>query len=293
MGIGISALLWCPPLMPALQHSVALHLLSSSRYAGEVNDDDDDDDADYEEDQRQQRTKQLLLAAYVEVLRRREERIQRRNTHRTYLTRPDLNPSPRIGTPWQHMHARGNDHAFITTMGVDVATFKHLLNQGFAEMWDSKPIPRNDVSPNGRTFINRRSLDAAGALGLVLHYLASTMHEQSLQQIFGLIPTTVTRYLSFSLQILSSTLRKIPAARIEWPHGETFNQFTHHIVERHNRLFGAFGFIDGLKLPVEESSDQDIENAMYNGWLHDHYISNILAFGPDGAYFIFLAHLPH
>ena len=140
MGIGISALLWCPPLMPALQHSVALHLLSSSRYAGEVNDDDDDDDADYEEDQRQQRTKQLLLAAYVEVLRRREERIQRRNTHRTYLTRPDLNPSPRIGTPWQHMHARGNDHAFITTMRVDVATLEHLLNQGFTEMWDSKLV---------------------------------------------------------------------------------------------------------------------------------------------------------
>ena len=81
-------------------------------------------------------------------------------------------------------------------------------------------------------------------------------------------------------------MRKIPAARVEWPRGETFNQFTHHIVDRHDRLFGAFGFIDGLKLPVEESSDQDIENAMYNGWLHDHYISNILAFAPDGAYSI-------
>src|ERR1700761_4506574 len=155
-----SARFVCPPFMPAFQHSVALHLLSSSCYAGE----DDDDDDDYEEDQHQQKRRRLLLAAYVGVLRRREERIQRRNTHRIYLTRPDLNPSLRIGTPWQHMHARGNDRAYITTMGVDVATFEHLLNQGFAEMWDSKPIPRNDVSPSGQTFINRRSLDAAGAL---------------------------------------------------------------------------------------------------------------------------------
>ena len=129
------------------------------------------------------------------------------------------------------MCARGNDHAFITTMGIDVATFSHLLDQGFAETWDSTPIPRNDVSLGAFPHIDWRSLDAAGALGLVLHYLASTMHKLSLQQIFGLIPTTVSRYLSFSLQILLTVLRKIPTARIEWPCGETFDCFTHHIVE--------------------------------------------------------------
>ena len=184
------------------------------------------------------------------------------------------------------MHARGNDRAFITTMGIDVATFEHVLNEGFAEMWNMTAIPRNDISLVALPRIDRRSLDAAGALGLTLHYLASTMRELSLQQIFGLIPSTVSRYLSFSLQILLNVLRKIPAARIEWPRGETFNHFTNHIVERHSLLFGAFGFIDGLKLPVEESSDQDIENAMYNGWLHNHYISNILVFGPDGVHFV-------
>jgi hypothetical protein len=83
-------------------------------------------------------------------------------------------------------------------------------------------------------------------------------------------------------------LSNLPAARIEWPCGERFRQFTDHIVERHDQLYGAFGFIDGLKLPVEDSSDQDVENAMYNGWLHDHYISNILVFGPDGALLHFI-----
>ena len=138
--------------------------------------------------------------------------------------------------------------------------------------------------------IDRRSLDVAGALGLVLHYLASTMHEISLQQIFGLIPSTVTQYLLFLHQILLQVLCKILSARIEWPHGEIFNRFTCHIVERHEQLFGAFGFIDGLKLPVEEPSNQDMENAMYNGWLHDHYISNILVFAPDGACFYLFTH---
>jgi hypothetical protein len=172
-------------------------------------------------------------------------------------------------------------------MGVDVAMFEYLLDQGFTEAWNSVSIPCNDVPLDAVPRIDRCSLDTAGALRLALHYLASTMREISLQQIFGLIPSTVSRYLSFSRQILLTVLHKIPAARIEWPRDETFNEFTRHIVERHHRLFSVFGFIDGLKLPVEEPSDQDIENAMYNGWLHDHYISNILVFSPDSAHIFF------
>ncbi len=135
------------------------------------------------------------MVVWVEILRRREEHVQQQNTHHTYLNWPDLNPSPCVGTPWQHMCARGNDHAFITTMGIDVVTFSHLLDQGFAETWDLTPIPRNDVSLGAFPCIDWCSLDAAGALGLVLHYLASTMHKLSLQQIFGLVPTTVSHYV--------------------------------------------------------------------------------------------------
>ena len=234
------------------------HLQLYNHYSGNNDGDEDEDD----EAQHRQKRRQLLLVLWVEIWHRREEQIQHQNTHHTYLTCSNINPSPRIGTPWQHMHARGNDHAFITTMGIDVATFEHVLNEGFAEMWNTSAIPHNDISLVALPCIDRHSLDAAGALGLTLHYLASTMRELSLQQIFGLIPSTVSCYLSFSLQILLEVLCKIPAAHIEWPRGETFNHFTHHIIEWHNHLFGTFGFIDGLKLPVEESSDQDIENAM-------------------------------
>jgi len=45
------------------------------------------------------------------------------------------------------------------------------------------------------------SLDGAGALGLVLHYLGSAMLEVSLQQIFTLIPATLNRYLEFAEEI--------------------------------------------------------------------------------------------
>ena len=35
--------------------------------------------------------------------------------------------------------------------------------------------------------------------------------------------------------------------------------------------------LDGLNLPVQESADDEIENATYNGWLHSHFVSSVLA----------------
>jgi hypothetical protein len=240
----------------------------------------------FDNDERERHRRRLRVLAHVieGVLRRRQQRIDRRNMHRTYLTRPDLNPNPRFGTPWQHLHSRRDNRAYITTMGVDVITFEHLLASGFALTWDTNPIPRGDVESTGVPRTDRRSLDAAGALGLVLHYLSSTMREISLQQIFGLIPTTVSRYLAFSLKILLASLRDLPDARIKWPRGEEFDDLTRLIVDRHPRLWGAFGFIDGLKLPVQESSNDEIENATYNGWLHIHAINNVMVFAPDGKH---------
>ncbi|KAG2067739.1 hypothetical protein BDR04DRAFT_994166, partial [Suillus decipiens] len=62
-----------------------------------------------------------------------------------------------------------HDRAFITTMGVDVPTFSSLLTAGFAQAWYETPIPCKDVSAHGTPRIDKCSLDAAGALGLVLH----------------------------------------------------------------------------------------------------------------------------
>ena len=37
------------------------------------------------------------------------------------------------------------------------------------------------------------------------------------------------------------------------------------IVARHSALTGAFGSMDGLNLMTQESRDEEIENATYNG----------------------------
>jgi hypothetical protein len=229
------------------------------------------------------------LLAFVLLLHHGAEESRRaqaacRNPHRTYLTHPELLPNPRANTPWQRLYSSQSDQAFITTMGFDVATFNLLLWGGFAERWDLQAIPCDGWSPASLPRLQHQSLDAAGALGLVLHWLTSTMRKVSLMQIFALIPTTVSRYINFTHKILTDTLQNLHDAQVVWPRGEEFEENNNLVMQRHHLLDGAFGSLDGLKLPVQSSPDQEIENATYNGWLHEHFITCVLAFSVKGTY---------
>ncbi|KIK71719.1 hypothetical protein GYMLUDRAFT_236011 [Collybiopsis luxurians FD-317 M1] len=227
----------------------------------------------------------ILATLAFGVLSREDACIRRRNPSRLYLTRPQLMPNPRLESPWIHLWRGQNDHAFITTMGFDVTTFRFILEgrNHFADIWDNTPIPRNDVSHVGVPRAERRSLDAAGALGLALHYLGSAILEVQLQEIFAVVPSVLTRYLSFSLDILFITLRAIKEACISLPktHKE-FEELSDLITARHSLLEGAFGSIDGLSLPAQVSDDPEVENTTYNGWKSDHTITNVLMFSLKG-----------
>ena len=252
------------------------------------------DDADWEimrqqeAEEAEEEDVRLLQVAAVGVLvyagaeESRRLRVERRWAHRTYLTRPELQPRPREESAWQRLYHSQNDRAFITTMGFNVAAFDRILMAGFEESWNSMAIPRDDVTRTASPRVYRRSLDASGALGLVLHFLSSTMSEVSLQQIFALIPTTTSRYINFSLSILLKTLLNIPEASILWPQGDEFEELVDLVIARHPLLTGAFGTMDGLNLAVQVSKDQEIENATFNGWLHDHFVSCVLAFAAHG-----------
>ena len=211
--------------------------------------------------------------------------VANRRPRRQYLGRMNLLPNPRIGTPWIRLYENREDRAFITTMGIDTSTFDTILAAGFGYLWHSRPISR----PDNRTAIctrpGKRSLDAAGGLGLVLHWLSSTMRQVSLQQIFALVPSTVSRYLRFALSVLLEVLRQMPHATITWPQGDEFLELSGYVSTRHPLLDGVFGSIDGLNLPCQVSSDIEIENATYNGWLHSHFISSVIAFSSKGLRF--------
>ncbi|ETO72352.1 hypothetical protein F444_11519 [Phytophthora nicotianae P1976] len=221
------------------------------------------------------------------------ERIRKfRQRGRSSLTRADLPRNPRHGTSWECIYAAGNDAAFIITTGFDVASF-HSLLRPFTEVWDRVPIPRSDVDIEGVSRPSRRSLSPTGALALVLHFLNSTMAELSLQEIFGLTPSVCSRYVNFGLRILLETLKITPEGRIEWPKiPAKFAYYAELIAARHPSLHGAFCSIDGVKIPVAESLDEDTQKPQYNGWTCSHYCSSVFVFAPDGAILCALLNAP-
>ncbi|KAG2047512.1 hypothetical protein BDR06DRAFT_985145 [Suillus hirtellus] len=206
-----------------------------------------------------------------------------RNPSRLYLCHPQLLSNPCVMTLWTQLYESYNDHAYITTMGFNITTFHQLLNSGFTDKWNSTLIPRANASSWGQPRIGAHSLDAAGALGLTLHFLSSAMQEISLQQIFALIPTTVNQYLDFSLDILLQTLCNMPEGAIHFPDHNEIIEDNLLIHACHPKLVGGFASIDGLSLPYQEADDPEVENATYNRWKSSHFISNVLVFSPRGV----------
>ncbi|KAB5589204.1 DDE family endonuclease [Ceratobasidium theobromae] len=112
------------------------------------------------------------------------------------------------------------------------------------------------------------------------------MNETALQIIFALVPSTVSRYINFAMDLLLDVLERIPEGRLCWPTPDVMHISLEIINRKHPNaqyLAGAFGFMDGLNLPVSTSKDEAKQNANYNGWLHAHVISNIIVYSPDGT----------
>ena len=190
----------------------------------------------------QETLENIQLAAATLIIGSNEDHawaVENRRRRRQYLGRTALLPNPRIGTPWTRLYANYEDRAFITTMGVDTSTFHSILAAGFGHLWYALPISRPDGHTTGRPRASGRSLGAEGGLGLVLHWLSSTMRQISLQQIFALIPSTVSRYLRFALSILLKILRQMPSAAISWPHGDEFLELSGYVSIRHPLLHGV------------------------------------------------------
>ena len=55
------------------------------------------------------------------------------------------------------------------------------------------------------------------------------------------------------------------------------------------RYFTKFSVLLMLNLPCQVSSDVEMENATYNGWLHSHFISSVIVFSSKGLCLLYHA----
>jgi DDE superfamily endonuclease len=184
-------------------------------------------------------------------------------------------------------HSR-NDPAVITLTGFDFRSFEWLSSR-FQLFFDSHspfidengliaPLPEREKR-QGRP----RLISATDCLGLVLAWTRTRGSTMVLQIIFGMTSTPVSMYLKFGRRILIKVLSKEPSAAIRIPDVDTIMKYQQVIQNRHPNLQGVWCTMDGLKLYLQQAGEASIQNNFYNGWTHDHYVSNVIVFCPDGT----------
>ncbi|CCX07859.1 Similar to predicted protein [Laccaria bicolor S238N-H82]; acc. no. XP_001889281 [Pyronema omphalodes CBS 100304] len=160
---------------------------------------------------------------------------------RFFLRRADLIANYRLESAWAVIYNNRNDSPFITTMGLDCSTFHIPLDAGFGNLWNSTAIGRSDVMETTAVPANNcHALDAAGGLGLILHYLNSTMPDYNLQQIFGITPAVCSRYGYFGMDILLRCLKAMPEASIKWQKQRVVREYSALIRAHHPLLTKGF-----------------------------------------------------
>ena len=186
------------------------------------------------------------------------------------------------------MYGAVNDAALITLTGLDFKSFE-WLNRRFKLVFDSHTPFINEngmiaALPEREKKRGRpRLISARDCLGLVLGWTRTRGSNMVLQIIFGMTSTSVSMYLRFGRRILIKVLTNEPSAAIRIPDDNTIRMYQQVIQERHPNLQGVWCTMDGLKLYLQQSGNACIQNNFYNGWTHDHYVSSVLVFCPDGT----------
>ncbi len=127
-----------------------------------------------------------------------------------------------------------------------------------------------------------RSVTSISCLALVLTWTRTKGALRILQLIFGLTSSPISTWLKFGRRCLIKALFNHPAAKVQLPTGQEIRAFETTIKNKFNLLHNVWGAMDGVKLLIEQTGHGDEQNNFYNGWTHDHYVTNLLLFSPDG-----------
>ena len=188
---------------------------------------------------------------------------------------------------WSRLYHSRNDQSLVTLTGFDYRTFNWLLRM-FEPVYNRYGPGDNDKKgyvvrmphpDRGRP----RMLSAADCLGLNLAWTRLRGSTTSLQLLFGMTGSRVSKWLLFGRCLLIAILCNHPDLAVRIPTAARIRQYKQIIQTRHPSLVDVWCTMDGLKLHLEQSGDHIIQNMFYNGWTHDHYVSCILVFCPDGT----------
>lgn len=186
---------------------------------------------------------------------------------------------------WRILLRSGNDHAMITLTGLDYESF-NWLDELFSPIFnDYSPMvsPDGSIVPLKNKRCKPRLITGRDCLGLNLAWTRTKGSCYCLQMLFGMTATCVSVYLRFGRRILIQVLQSQQSSSIKLPNDNLINEYMNSISERHPALSNVWCTMDGLKLRLQRSGNNKIQNMFYNGWTHDHYVSCVFVFAPDGT----------
>lgn len=185
-------------------------------------------------------------------------------------------------SPFKFLFESKDDQALLNATGVDHLEFGRLLSK-FAPLFNMYKIDERDglikprISKKGR----KRSLDAIGCLGLVLMWFRTKgAMSRTLPLVFGLTFTPMVRWLCFGKRCLFVALSDF---KPKLPDEFQCNRYKGAIAAKYREQAGVAFAVDGLKLPIQKSTNDMVQRRFYNGWTHGHYVSSIFLFAPDGT----------
>ena len=101
--------------------------------------------------------------------------------------------------------------------------------------------------------------------------------------IFGVTSSVCKLFLRIGRHLLVEMLSQDSSAKVRMPcHAEVL-AYCDAIKTKYAHLNNVYSMIDGLKLRLEQSGNDTMQSMFYNGWQHDHYVSCIYVFAPDGT----------
>jgi len=174
---------------------------------------------------------------------------------------------------WTHLFHYADDDSFFMLTGVTREVFNMLLVIVYPP-----PDPSELRTRRGRP----RSLQTHAELGMFLFFIGSTMQIKYICLLFGCTPSVCSRILRNLLKIIPRKLRHHAFSKVVFPDEEKMAEYAAMVQSREPVAHDVIGFMEGVAVLSECTSETIEQNAMYSTYYSDTMVTNIIAYGADG-----------
>lgn len=244
---------------------------------------------------------EFLLYVMLSSMQETEQEQRNRGRRERYALLTDeekqkrTSKIPRIGTlsvmdsSWKHLRDSQNVAGFITVTGIDLACFRELLSAFSPLFWNHTPYSRvidggriSKIDPSKKKGGRPRMVSCHACLGMVLFWTRTKCHYWTIAQFFDFTGSVCELWLRFGKRLLLHVLSQREDTQVKMPTADKCKEYIAAVSRKYHSL-NSVGLVgDGLKVPIQKATDARKQNAFYNGWKSDHYITNLFVFGPDG-----------